>query len=436
MRPYFNIFFAAFTAELSSRVRKGGKYIRIVIERMPAKIYAERFMLHIKLFRFRKFRNIRQLNKASSYAFPAAKVKKAHLPRCGLLPVPRGKRKRLFVHSHKLGALCACAVETTNLYHGLHHALVYIPRTVCKVHEILEASTAIALFYNILHRPFAHVAYTRKAEANLTILHAEFFAAFIYVRRQHCYAHAARGAYVARNLVNIADEAIQHCRHKFNGVIYFKISRSVRKHGVACRVRLIERIGGKVRHSVEYLIRRVRIHAVPHGSRHAYNAVLLYAVHKVMPFLLHNIVLLFCHCAAHKVAATHRIARHVAHNAHDLLLIYHAAIRCFKRGAKLFAKIRYLIRMVLAGKILGYLVHWAGPEKRNSRDKVFKAAWPKLQHELLHARGFKLEHAVRIGRGYHFIYAPVRIVLKLLIRHLFALLPYKIKRIAYYGKRS
>ena len=201
-------------------------------------------------------------------------------------------------------------------------------------------------------------------------------------------------------------------------------------------MRLIERIGGKVRHSVEYFIRCVRINAVPHGSRHAYNAVLLYAVHKVMPFLLHNIVLLFCHCAAHKVAAAHRIARNVTHNAHDLLLIYHAAICGLERGAKLFAKIRYLIRMVLAGKILGYLVHWAGPEKRNPRDKVFKAAWPKLQHELLHSSGFKLEHAVRIGRGYHFVYAPVRIVLKLLIRHLFALLPYKIKRIAYYGKRS
>ena len=77
LRPYFNIFFAAFTAELSGRVRKGGKYIRIVIERMPAKIYTERFVLHIKLFRFRKFRNVRQLNKASSYAFPATKVKKA-----------------------------------------------------------------------------------------------------------------------------------------------------------------------------------------------------------------------------------------------------------------------------------------------------------------------------------------------------------------------
>ena len=91
-------------------------------------------------------------------------------------------------------------------------------------------------------------------------------------------------------------------------------------------MRLVKCIRGKIRHSVEYPVCRFCVHAVSHRTRNAHHAVFLYAVNEVMPFLLHNVVLLFCHSPAHKVASAHRIACNVAHYPHHLLLIYHAAV--------------------------------------------------------------------------------------------------------------
>ena len=146
------------------------------------------------------------------------------------------------------------------------------------------------------------------------------------MRRQHGDLHAFCRSDIFCHLIYAAEKAVNHRRHKLNGIIELQISSSVGYNSITCSMGFIERIGRKVHHFIEDLVCNVCGHTVAHSARNLNNAFFHDAVDKILPFLEHNVVLFLCHCTADKVASPHGIPCYIAHDAHYLLLVNHAAI--------------------------------------------------------------------------------------------------------------
>ena len=86
---------------------------------------------------------------------------------------------------------------------------------------------------------------------------------------------------------------------------------------------LIKGVVRKVHHLVEEMVCDRLTDAVVHAAPYALGLV---AVDKVLPLFLHDRLFFLTHGAAHQIRASPGVARQVAHNLHDLLLIDHAAV--------------------------------------------------------------------------------------------------------------
>ena len=101
-----------------------------------------------------------------------------------------------------------------------------------------------------------------------------------------------------------------------------EVGSAVGNDGVGCRMGFIEGVGGKGAHLVKQLICYLLTDAVGNTADTLDRAVLLFgSPDKVFALLLHDLVLLFGHGAAHQVRPSVGIASQLAADLHDLLLI-------------------------------------------------------------------------------------------------------------------
>ncbi len=88
-------------------------------------------------------------------------------------------------------------------------------------------------------------------------------------------------------------------------------------------MRFIESIFGEIRHILIDLLCHLLGNSSGHAARHMF---LLVAVDKILPLLLHHILLFLAHGTAHQIAPAKGIAAQIPHDLHDLLLIDDTAV--------------------------------------------------------------------------------------------------------------
>ena len=161
----------------------------------------------------------------------------------------------------------------------------------------------------------ADVLDREQAETDRVPAHREALAADVDVGGQHLDAHAAALADILDDLVGVVEHAREKRSHKLAWVMAFQPCRLVRYERVRRRMGFVEGIGGERAHLVEDLVRGLPRHAVG-----------LCALYEDLPLLLHHIVLLLGHRAAHEVGAPVGVAAERAADLHDLLLVDDAPV--------------------------------------------------------------------------------------------------------------
>ena len=107
----------------------------------------------------------------------------------------------------------------------------------------------------------------------------------------------------------------------------FEVRGAVGHDGIGRGVGFIKSVGGKGTHLVEQLVGDLLTDTVGHTADALDRAVLLLcAPDKVLALLLHDIVLFLGHGAAHQIRPAIGVARQLAADLHDLLLIDDAAV--------------------------------------------------------------------------------------------------------------
>ena len=123
----------------------------------------------------------------------------------------------------------------------------------------------------------------------------------------------------------------------------------------------------------------------------------------MLPLCLHYGVLLFAHGAADIVSLSKGEACQLAEDLHDLLLIDDASIGNVKDVRQLGRLITDLVRLVAVAQVSRDGVHRAGAVKADESDDIFKILRLQTHQHLFHARGFELEHALRLALPQHLI---------------------------------
>ena len=196
----------------------------------------------------------------------------------------------------------------------------------------------------------------------------------------------------------------------------------------------VEGVGGEGDHLVVDLVGHVLRHAVADAACDLDAAVLgSLAINEVFPLLLHDLVLLLGHGAAHQVTSAIGITSQVADDLHHLLLIHHAAVGHVQDGTELFGLVMHGGRVLLALDVAGDGIHGAGTIQGNGGDDVLKAGGLHAGEEAGHAGAFQLEHAVGITGGDHLIHGGV-VQGDVLRLHVDALDTEHIQRVADHGQ--
>ena len=137
---------------------------------------------------------------------------------------------------------------------------------------------------------------------------------------------------------------------------------------------------------------------------------LFISVNKILPFLFHDGSLLFTHGTANQIGSSHGITGQIPDDLHYLLLVYDASIGVLKYGLNLRAVIAYMVRVCFSFDVLGNEIHGARSVKSHTRYDVLYVLRFKLLHEILHSRGFQLEHALAFALGDHLVNLGIGII--------------------------
>ena len=216
----------------------------------------------------------------------------------------------------------------------------------------------------------------------------------IYMRGKHAYALIPAILDIQRGTGAVAQKAVEHCGHEFAGVVVLKVGGLVCNHRIAGGVGFVEGVGGEGGYLIKHLFGGGFINAVVYRALYHRYAVFRKTVYEYFALLCHGGGFLFAHGSAHKVAAPERIARHVAHHLHYLLLIHHAAVGDGKGFFQYGVQIGYALGVLFALDIFGYALHGAGAVEGNAGYDILKAGGHKLLHKGAHAAAFQLEHAL------------------------------------------
>ena len=129
----------------------------------------------------------------------------------------------------------------------------------------------------------------------------------------------------------------------------------------------VESIFGKIHHVLINFSCHFLTDALCRTPRYAF---LFVAINKIGALLLHNGLFFLAHGAAHQIAPAQRITAQIAHNLHNLLLIYDTAVGGRQNRLKLRTGIRHLSLAVFALDIFGNKIHGTRAVQRNTRDDI------------------------------------------------------------------
>ena len=129
----------------------------------------------------------------------------------------------------------------------------------------------------------------------------------------------------------------------------------------------------------------------------AINAVLFRAIDKQATLLFHFLGDFLTHCTSQQVSAAKRVASHDLGKFHDLLLIDHDAIGFFEDRLQHRVHVIRFFLTVLTRDVMRNVIHRTRTIQRHDSDNIFERIRLQPAQDILHALGFKLEHADGFG---------------------------------------
>ena len=166
-----------------------------------------------------------------------------------------------------------------------------------------------------------------------------------------------------------------------------EIRRAVAKHRIRSRVRLVEGVVGKAFHIRKQLGGNRRIHAALHGTGD-----------KRLPLCQQHGGFLFRHGAPHNVRVPEGVARNLAEDLHDLLLIDHAAVGRAQNRLQQRRCVGHLFRVVAAFDKGGNRIHRSRAVKRDGGNDIVNALRHQIHQHLPHPARLQLKHAGGLAR--------------------------------------
>ena len=384
----------------------------VLIQRMAGDVHAGGLALHLEPGLFVKFGQIGH-RRRRGLDFGCTHVEQGDLARDHALELAGRAVHGPLEHVQLLAAPPGQVIKGPRADQALHALLVDGAGGVAvdEVVEVQVVAAALPLLHQLGDGVVAQVLDPRQAEAHallaLEVVHGELLLGVVDVRRQHRDAPLAQGLDVIGDLGGVAGHGIHQRRHELHRIVQLQPGGLHGHHGVGRSVGLVEGVAGEGGHLIEDLLRRLGGHAVAHAARHNDLAVFLQAVDEVLLLPGHHVVLLLGHGAAHQVASSHGIARQVAHDLHDLLLIHHAAVGHVQNRLQLRRDVTHAVRVFLARHVAGNRLHRPRAVQRNRGDDVLEVARAHALQKRPHARGFQLEHAVGVALGDHGVHTRI-----------------------------
>ena len=371
-----------------------------------------------------------------------AVAKEGHLPGHVAAAALCRAVQRAFIHGHELGAPRTGAIHCAGENQRFDDALVDLLgiHSLAEIEDVLIRAALAPLGNNGINRLVA--AGFDRAEAETDAAHAlrvpadgELAHTLVDIRREKRNSVLAAILRIRRDLAAVGRDGVEQGGEELHRVMALEPAGAHGDNAVSRRVGFVEGIGGEGRHLVEKLAGDFGAHAVAHTARHDDLPVLLQTVDEDFALLGHDVVLLFRHGAPHEVASAIRIARKIAHNLHDLLLIDHAAVGDVENRLELGMQVVNRTGVVFALDIAGDGIHRAGAIERNGGDDIFEILRLHVGEKAAHAAGFELEHAVRLALGDHIVHGLI-VQRDILGLHIHARVAHEVERVADDGQRA
>ena len=170
------------------------------------------------------------------------------------------------------------------------------------------------------------------------------------------------------------------------GKVSLEIRRLVGNDCVARGMALVEAVTSELQDELVQLFRSRRR-----------KTLLRRALHERLARLVDFVVLLLRNRLDERVCLPQRNAAEVMHHLHHLLLIDHDSIGVSGPALDHFMNLGNLLTTVLARVVVRNKFHRPWTKQRVGRDEILKSIGLHSHQQLLHAAGFKLEHAIGIG---------------------------------------
>ena len=178
---------------------------------------------------------------------------------------------------------------------------------------------------------------------------------------------------IAGNLTRTVEHAREKRSHKLAWVMAFQPCRLISNISIGGGMRFIEGVRCKGGHLIKELVGNFFIHAPLDCSLTLHRAILMYqSIYEIFALLLHDLMLLFGHGAAHNIRAAIGVARQLAEDLHHLLLIDHTAVGDIQNILQQRRFIAHPIRVMAIFNIGWDRFHRPGPIEGNYGDQSSK----------------------------------------------------------------
>ena len=159
----------------------------------------------------------------------------------------------------------------------------------------------------------------------------------------------------------------------------------------------VECIGRERAHLIEDLVGNFFADAIGDTTHTFHRAVVFFrTVNEVIALFFHDIVFFLGHGTAHQVRTTVGIARQLAANLHNLLLIDDTAVSNIQNILQQRCFIGNLFWIVTVADITRNGIHWTWAVQRNDRDQILHRFRLQLNQHLPHSRRLELEYTLRL----------------------------------------
>ena len=221
-------------------------------------------------------------------------------------------------------------IQSTAFDEALQRAAVDILPPIYAFTKGIKGSkgpTGFPLLQNSFDKAPAEIFDGEQAETDAAVHHGEALQALIDVRRQDGNMNPAALCNIARNLTRTVEHAREKRSHKLAWVMAFQPCRLISNISIGGGMRFIEGVRCKGGHLIKELVGNFFIHAPLDCSLTLHRAILMdQSIYEIFALLLHDLMLLFGHGAAHNIRAAIGVARQLAEDLHHLLLIDHTAV--------------------------------------------------------------------------------------------------------------